>query len=407
MGKCTSLGSLRQSLDLLDDLEGVRHGDLSGAVAGTVKALLEGLAVSEVEHRVGFKLYERGSSDAGLGERVYRNGWRERQVQLPFMTLTIQIPRLRSGGFVPSFLEPGHRAIADVEKWVARGFVCGLSRSEICRFMEATCGLRPSDGVLSRVQAQLDVRAKAFKERRLVDEYEYLFLDAAWVKDIVGTSAARVCVLTAVGITKQGEKQVLGFERASQETESSWRGFLTRLKERGLRTTSLRLVISDEHQGLVKAVPETLGDVPHQLCWAHRVRNIVDAVAKSDRKAVVEGMRHIYRSQTTPQARTAIVLFKAKWASIYPSVLASLEQDLRHLLAFLEMPVEHQEYVRTTNPIERLFVELRRRRYGCGAFANRLACDRVLYAVYELMNTKWHGKDIWFARKQKAKRTNA
>lgn len=231
MRQCTSTGALRQSLDLLDDLEGSRYGDLGVAVAGGIKSLLEGMAVSELERRIGFKLYERSD---GSADRVYRNGWRERQVQLPFVTLTIKIPRLRAGGFVPSFLEPGHRAIADVEKWVARGFICGLSRAEICRYMEATCGLRPSEGVLARVQEQLDARAKAFKERPLPDEYEYLFLDAAWVKDIVGPSAVRVCVLTAVGITTQGEKQLLGFERVPQETQSRWRGFLTRLKERGL-----------------------------------------------------------------------------------------------------------------------------------------------------------------------------
>lgn len=157
----------------------------------------------------------------------------------------------------------------------------------------------------------------------------------------------------------------------------------------------------------MNAVPEVLGDVPHQLCWAHRVRNIVKAVAKSDRAAIVEGLRQIYQSQTNQQARTAIVLFKAKWATAYPAMLATFEQDLRHLMAYLEAPVQHQEYVRTTNPIERVFVELRRRRYGCGAFANRLSCDRVLFAVYELLNARWRGTDIWLKRKIKAQKTKA
>lgn len=144
----------------------------------------------------------------------------------------------------------------------------------------------PSDKLIARVQECLDKRAKKWKERKLTGRYEYLCLDAAWVKDIVGVSASRICILTvirpvwAVGITEDGEsydpygKQLLGFERAQRESESSWRGFLSRLVQRGLDPRLLRLVISDEHRGIQPAISEVLGDVPYQLCWAHRVRSV-------------------------------------------------------------------------------------------------------------------------------------
>jgi len=109
--------------------------------------------------------------------------------------------------------------------------------------MEQTCGLRPSDGLIKQVQSRLDLLAKSFKERPIADKFEYLFLDAAWVKDIVGDGAVRIYVLTAMGVTYSGEKQILGFERVKQESESTWRGFLQRLVCRGLDPRSLRLVV--------------------------------------------------------------------------------------------------------------------------------------------------------------------
>ena len=113
---------------------------------------------------------------------------------------------------------------------------------------------------------ELDERVKEFRERRLTGRYQYLFLDAAWAKDIVGVNATRICIMTAVGVTESGEKEILGFERTPTENESAWRGFLSRLVERGLNPCDLSLVISDEHKGLHNAVVEVLGDVPYQLC---------------------------------------------------------------------------------------------------------------------------------------------
>jgi len=381
---------------LADDSEAARYGDLTSVLADSARCLLESMAVSEVEQRLGYRLYERGADRSD-----YRNGYRERTVQLPFAVLTIKVPRLRGQGYVPSFLERDRRAVRDVEEWVARGLVCGLSRAQVCAYMEQTCGLRPSDGLIKQVQSRLDLLAKSFKERPIADKFEYLFLDAAWVKDIVGDGAVRICILTAMGVTYSGEKQILGFERVKQESESTWRGFLQRLVSRGLDPRSLRLVVSDEHYGIVKAVPEVLGEVAHQLCWAHRMRNAVKAIAKSDFKPFVESLRRVYTACNKVEARTMWVIAKKRWRAIYPTLIATIEKDLRSLLAFLDSPQEHHKYIRTSNPIERIFLELRRRRYGCAAFADVKACDRALYGVYETINRKWKGRDIWFERRAK------
>lgn len=389
---------LRKATSRIWDTEDKIWGELNSAMAGLTKLFLETLAESEVERRIGASLYERGETRCDQ-----RNGYRTRKVQLSYSVVEIRIPRLRGQGYVPSYLEPNQRAIAVVEGWVEKAFLAGLSRSEVIRLMESTTGCRPSDGVIRRVQTGLDERVKAFRERPLTGDYRYLFLDAAWAKDIVGINASRICILTAVGITSNGEKEILGFERAPKESESSWRGFLTRIVSRGLNPDDLQLVISDEHKGLLSAVSEVLGDVSHQLCWAHRCRNVRKAVAASDRKEVIAGLQEIYKAAHLSAAKDACRRWSARWTEKYPDTVNSVVEDLGYLLAFYRCPSLHWEYLRTSNPIERVFRELRRQQYGSGAFANRDSCNRAVFRVFNWLNEIWKGKDIWQPRARKRK----
>jgi transposase-like protein len=298
-----------------------------------------------------------------------------------------------------------------LQDWVAEALVAGANRATIRRIVLQCTGCYPSEGLLKRVCRTLDEAAKAFKERLLRDRYEYLFLDAAWVKDIVGLQAGRVCILTAVGVTPAGRKEILGFERVGLECAQAWRGFLTRLKERGLDVSALRLVVSDEHKGIRAAVEEVLGDVAHQYCWAHRMRNVRDAMGRDGRKAhqkaLVDALRRVYLAPHRRGALDAFRAFKAAWAPLHPTIVASVEEDLGHLLAFYGCPELHWEYIRTSNPIERLFVELRRARFGAGAFANPVSCDRVVANVYIRMNKDWADADIWFVRHRRRQKLNA
>ena len=390
---------VRQTRELVSDPEDRLYGDLDASMADAIKCLLEGIAVSEVESRIGVRFYERGEC-----RQDYRNGYRRRRVQTAYKVITIRIPRLRYQGYVPSYLEPGHRAIAEVEDWVAKALLVGMHRADIIRFMEETTGCRPSAKLIKRVQKGLDKQAKKWKERTLTGEYVYLYLDAAWVKDIVGASASRICILTAVGITEDGRKEILGFERAQRECESTWRGFLSRLAARGLNPSLLRLVISDEHKGLMSAIAEVLGDVPYQLCWAHRVRNILKAAERKDRHELVEILRRIYKAAHKQAAKAAFREFRARWSAKYPQLMDGLEEDLGYLLTFYDCPELRWKYLRTTNPIERVFLELRRRRFGCGAFANREASERIVFGVYLWLNKLWQRKNIWMERERARRR---
>ncbi len=299
------------------------------------------MAESEIERRCGFKLHDRG-----VERTDYRNGYRHRSVQTSFKTITLRIPRLRYQGYIPSFLEPYRRGVKQVEAWVTEAFVAGVSRAAMVRLMEETTGCRPSEGLLKRVCQRLDERARAFKERKLTGRYVYLFLDAAWSKGMVGRQAARICILTAIGITADGKREILGFMRSPRENASAWIGFLTRLKDRSLDVGQIRLVVSDEQGGILKAVPEVFGDVNHQLCWFHRCKNVREAVARRDRKAVIEGLQSIYMAPNRRAAVSAFCAFKQTWQESYSSIVASLGQDLSQLLAFYDFPELHWEYIR-------------------------------------------------------------
>ena len=180
-----------------------------------MKVFLEALAVSEVEARAGARLYERGPA-----RRDHRNGYRERKVQTSYATVTVRIPRLRGQGYVPSVPERDRRAIPEVECWVLRAFSCGLSRAEVIRLMESVTSCHPSESLLRKVQTELDARVKAWRERELRGDWQYLFLDAAWAKAIVGVHATRVCLLSAKAVDVAGRVEMLGFERAPIENES-------------------------------------------------------------------------------------------------------------------------------------------------------------------------------------------
>lgn len=398
MSSITLKEVLEKAVCRIADEENLVYGDLDAAMANLTKVLLEAMADSEVEKRLGARLHERSEIRTDS-----RNGYRKRKVQMSYQVVQIRIPRLRSQGFVPSFLEPNCRAISEVESWVSKAFLCGLSRAEVIRLLESTTGVRPSDNLLGRVQGELDTQVKAFRERVLLGRYQYLFLDAAWAKDIVGINATRICIMTAVGVTHTGEKEILGFERTPTENESAWKGFLYRLLERGLKPNDLSLVISDEHNGLLNAAAEVLGDVPHQLCWAHRMRNVRKAVFVPDRKDVVAGLQDVYDAKCLSKAKDAFRCWEKRWAAKYPNVVVSVKEDLGYLLAFYDCNELHWKYIRTSNPIERVFRELRRQQFGCGAFASRDACNRAVFRVFNWLNELWKGKDIWQQRARKRK----
>lgn len=370
------------------DSEDRRFGDLSDLVIENLKRVLEESFEWEARHRVGCWWHERSED-----RKDYRNGYRTRDIQSRFGRLRdVVIPRLRYSGFVPSLLQPGRLALRDVEELIAKCLLCGASRREVMEMLTLTLGYPPSGSVIARVQKQLDASAWEFRTRRLTKRYRYLFLDGIVVTVKDGMSGKKWTVLVAVGIDEAGIKEVIGYMRVPRESAAYWQRFLAELVERGLLYDDLFLLVSDDSGAIASAVEEVFADVPHQLCWTHRMARVSEKFESNDRKEGVKGLRAVYLSRSRPAAIRAFREWKARWEAKYPRVVAMVQADLPKLLAFYSCPESHWKYIRTNNPIERLMRDIRHRSYGWAGFANKQSCDRLLFGLFYQRNTDWEDK---------------
>lgn len=368
------------------DSEDSRFGDLSALATKNLQWVLEESFDWEARQKTGCSLHERSDLRSD-----YRNGYRFRDILTRFGRLKdVKVPRLRYSGFIPSILQPGRLALPEVEELIAKCMLCGASRGEVVEMLTLLLGYPPCGSLLARVQGQLDRQADEFRHRELTKTYKYLFIDGICVKVKDGRLAKDWMVLIAVGIDDRGYKEVLGYIRSKRESAAAWRQLLNQLIERGLNYEDLDLVISDDSSAIGLAVEDVFGDeVNHQLCWAHRMANLADAVKEDDRAACVEAMRRVYRAQNRHQALKAHRDWKAEWADNYPRFAAKLEKDLGKLLHFFSCPKEHWQYIRTNNPIERLNQDIRVRTFGWAGFQNRESCYRLLYGLFWQRNNDW------------------
>jgi putative transposase len=368
------------------DPEDSRFGDLSKLVTQNLKWVLEESFDWEAKHKTGCSLYARSNS-----REDYRNGYRTRDILTRFGRLEdVKVPRLRHSGFIPSILAPGRLALPDVEEMTAKCLLCGASRREVVEMLTLVLGYPPCGSLLARVQAQLDRQADEFRNRELTKTYKYVFIDGICVKIKDGRLTKESMVIIAVGIDDEGYKEVIGYTRSKTESATACRRLLNHLVERGLDYRKLDLVISDDAPAIALAIDDVFGDdVAHQLCWAHRMARLADAVDAEDRAECVAGLRAVYRAKNRSQAVRAYVAWASTWTHKYSGFASELEKDLGKLLSYFGCPRNHWSYVRTNNPIERLNEDIRSRSYGWAGFQNRESCYRLLYGLFSQRNNDW------------------
>lgn len=363
---------------------------LTPLITHTAQCLLEQLAQLEARVRIGAEAYERTQTRCN-----YRNGYRYRTVQLPWATIRLRLPRLRSGGFIPRFLRPHQRTTSDLEEVVLEALLCGIRESALRRFIRQQTGYAPPRRVVQDVAERIDEGVEQFLQSPIAQRIEFVFLDAIYLRQMEVKRCKRICVLVAIGISASGQKQVLGFERAFSESEGAWRAFLCRLVRRGLQPEGLRCVISDDSEAIRGAVRSVFGDVPHQLCWAHRMRAVGRCVAKRHRRAVCAGLREVYTAGTLCEARMRLRAWAQTWQQQYPDMVREVLEDAEQLLVFYRFAEHQRGYVRTTNPIERFHGEIRAATRGWGAFFDRDSVYRLFYRVSNWLNERWRGQDVW------------
>lgn len=379
--------STEQFGSFLRNLKESFWGDVNGHVERTLKELLEADSEQQMEEYLGLKWYER--AEAGERRVDSRNGFYERDYGTRYGTIRFRVSRTRGRSFLPRMIGRWQRRAPEVAELIRQAFLRGIPTRGVGRVIALVTDEAVSAQTVSRLTRVLDGEVEAFHRARLDDHWAYLVLDGVWMKVRRAWGPQRVLLLVAYGVRPNGERRLLGFVRARSESQAAWEGFLQTLWARGLRGVRLQLVITDGCAGLAAALQTVYPRALHQRCWVHKMRNICEAVRRRDHDAVKAAAQKIYQAASLAEARRAFGRFNAHWQALYPAMVRRLESDLPELLNFYQFPRHLWRKLRTTNAIERCFVEVRRRTRPMVVFTNVASVDRIIYAIFSRFNQDW------------------
>jgi len=328
------------------------------------------------------------------GEREYRNGFYERDYVTRMGTIRLRIARTRNKNFLPPGLERFQRRAEEVAMLIREAFLRGISTRQVGRVVAILTGEAVSAQTVSTLTRNLDQAVRQFHQARLEDEWAYLFLDGVSLRVRRPAGRKRVQMLVAYGVRRDGSRQLLAFLRSQGESQSDWEGLLQDLYRRGLEGKNLQLIVTDGCPGLAAAIPTVYPRALHQRCWVHKMRNILEKVRKSDYDQVKSDAQATYLAGSRKQAQAACRCFAARWRKSYPTVVRQLQKDLPELLSFFNFPQHLWRKLRTTNIIERCFVEVRRRTRPMVCFVNVESVDRIIYSIFQRFNLDWKNRTL-------------
>jgi putative transposase len=358
-------------------LEGEGLDFLRESLSWVVQRLME----AEVSELVGAEHGERAPAE----RLTHRNGYRARRWDTRAGELELAIPKLRRGSYFPSFLEPRRRSEQALVSVVQEAYVAGVSTRKVDQVVESL-GLRISRSEVSRICAGLDQQVDAFRSRPLGGRYPYLWLDAKVEKVRDGGRVVRKALVLAYGVHESGYREVIALDVGEAETEAFWRSFLRGLLERGL--TGVRLVVSDSHAGLKKAIGQVLG-CPWQRCSVHFLREALGHARREQQPMLAALLRPIFGAESAEQARELVGDALKRLCQPLPKIGALLEEAEDDLLAFYTFPAEHWPKLRSTNPLERVNREIGRRTDVVGIFPNDRSLIRLAASVVIEQNDEW------------------
>jgi transposase-like protein len=365
-------------------LEAVRAGDGEDVLRDAMALVLQELIELEASQAIGAGRYERREE-----RTTHRNGSRSRLLSTKAGDVELHIPKLREGSFFPALLEPRRRIDRALWAVVMEAYVHGVSTRKVDDLVVALgieSGVSKSE--VSRICAELDAVVGRFRERRLDHTgFPYVFLDATYVKAHEGAQVVSKAIVIATGVTEHGEREVLGLAVGDSEDGAFWTAFLRSLRSRGL--AGVRLVTSDAHEGLKGAIAKVLLGSAWQRCKVHFLRNVMARIPRGSGEMVLAAIRTIFAQPDATSAREQLDEVVDKLTPRFPVAAGMLAEAREDLLAYTAFPVAHWRKVWSTNPLERVNREIKRRTDVVGIFPNEAAVTRLSGALLLEVHDEW------------------
>ncbi|HWV08201.1 MAG TPA: IS256 family transposase [Pseudomonas sp.] len=351
-------------------------------VRSAVQALVQEALEAEMTEAIGAAKSERTE-----GRLSYRSGYYGRSLITRVGTLELRVPQDRAGRFSTELFERYQRSEKALVAALAEMYVQGVSTRKVKAVSEVLCGHSFSASSISQINKNLDASLKAFAERRLGEAYPYLILDARYERVREGGVIASQAVLVAIGVDWEGRRQVLAVDLANRESRSSWKDFLLALKGRGLH--GVEFVVSDDHPGLRAAIREVLPEAAWQRCYVHFLRNALDYVPRRVKDDCLQELRWMYDRRDLAEVRRDLAAWLGKWQARYAKLCGWVEDNIEETLTYYRLPLAHHKHMKSTNMLERLNQELKRRTHVVRIFPNAASCLRLVRALAVEAHENW------------------
>lgn len=362
-------------------------GDLKIETKRALKRLLETSMQIEIGDLIGTDYWQHN-----YNRDNYRNGYYSRGLLTSLGNIQdLQVPRLRKGGVEFKTISRYKQRTKDVDEMISEMFLLGVSTHKVKEVVEPLLGERAiSSTTVSNITKVLNKEVLKFHNRKLSDDYKYLILDGIYLNTKSPVYKKRRCILVAYGIKKDNKRELIDFYLTKKgESQISWEHFLGNLYYRGLEGKNLSLAVIDGNKGLYNAVMFVYPLAKIQRCWVHKLKNVANKCPRKIQEEVIKEARKIYLAEDKKSALQAYKEWQDKWRDTVPKAVECLENDLEELLNFYTLPKEYYQKLRTTNIIERIFREVRRRTRPMSCFQNRESVERIIFAIFYRQNKIW------------------